>query len=114
MTAIIEAGCPKRELTEMLAREQVLSSLCPPRCGERSGVTGSVVYISSSIARCSNEFSETKHEHIFSKLCFSPHHDLDRHTPALSLDRDCHGFHRGRISSGHSEARPHSRSVGGT
>jgi len=23
-------------------------------------------------------------------------HDLDRETPALSLDRDCHGFHRVR------------------
>src|SRR6266571_2442577 len=71
--------------------------------------TGSAVYISSSKARCSSEVSETKHEHTSSTLWFLPHPDLDRHTPALSPDRDCHGFHRGRIRSGHSEARSRSR-----
>ncbi len=35
MTAIIKAGCPKRELTEILARKKVLSSLCPP-CGHNN------------------------------------------------------------------------------
>src|SRR6267378_1338283 len=73
--------------------------------------TGRVVYISKLIARCRLQVSRRKHEHISSTLWFSTHHDLHRDTPALSLDRDCHGFHRVRIGAGHSEARPRSRAV---